>query len=551
MKPGEVVDLLARLVDRSLVVVVTDSTRRPGAFEEPQPRYRLLESVAAYCLEQLRKPRADPEDAIAPAVAYGSGPATEYDQLHRTHLRYYTERADSQLRGDDQQRWLRRLDAEAANVRAALDTAATTGEAPLARRLVRAMAWYWFLRGRLTEAKRSMATALAIEETPPADQENGTSGGDRAHVAAWHAGMTLLSGDPLEPGRVSSLPLRLYEDMTDVGDIGRVGPGWFLAHAATMFGAMEVGEELVRRTLADVRTRGDSWGIAAALSVRGVQRYVRGELADSRSDAEESLALFRELGDQWGQVQATGVLGRLAEIEGDYRSAEAEHRYGLRIAEDLGLWTEASVRWSELGRVALLDGDHARAERLHHNGRRLAIQHADHRAQEFAEVGLALGARGQGLLDEAEPYLRTWLKWNRRFEAENGAALILAELGFIAELRGDHEATLTLHTEGLSAARATGDPRAVALALEGLAGAHHLAGRSELAAQLLGAAARSRTSVRAPLPPAERGDVDRITAAVRTALGEPGFAAAFAREDIEGPGSVFAITREAGASDVP
>ncbi|NGO07120.1 AfsR/SARP family transcriptional regulator [Streptomyces sp. HC44] len=536
VKPGEVVDLLARLVDRSLVVV-TDSTQRPGTFEEPQLRYRLLESVAAYCLEQLRMPRADPEHGTTPAVAYGSGPATEYDRLRRAHLRYYTElaeRAESHLRGADQQRWLRRLDAEAANMRAALDTAAATDEALLARRLVRALAWYWFLRGRLTEAKRSMATALAIAETPTeaptADQENGTSGGDRAHVAAWHAGMTLLSGDPLGSGRESRVPLRLYEDMTDVGDIGRGGPGWFLAHAATMFGAMEVGEELVRRTLADVRTRGDSWGIAAALSVRGVQRYVRGDLTASRADADDSLALFRELGDQWGQLQAIGVLGRLAEIEGDYRSAEAEHQNGLRIAEDLGLWTEASVRWSELGRIALLDGDHTRAERLHHNGRRLAVQHADHRAQEFAEVGLALGARRQGRLAEAESYLRTWLEWNRRFEAENGAALILAELGFIAELRGDHEAALNLHAEGLTAARATGDPRAVALALEGLAGAHQLAGRSELAARLLGTASRSRTSVRAPLPPAERGDVDRITAAVRTALGDPGFTAAFAQD---------------------
>ncbi|MFC4498779.1 MULTISPECIES: ATP-binding protein [Streptomyces] len=531
VKPGDVVDLLARLVDRSLVVV-TDGTQSLGAFEGPHPRYRLLESVAAYCLEQLRVTRAHPPHESVPAE-YGSGPATEYDQLRRAHVRYYTElaeRAGSHLRGGDQQRWLRCLDAEAVNIRSALDTAAATGEAPLARRLVRAMAWYWFLRGRLTEAKRSMATALAIPETATAGQESGTSGGDRAHVAAWHAGMTLLSGDPLGPGRVGRVPLRLYEDMADVGDIGRGGPGWFLAYAATMFDAMEVGEELVRRSLAEVRSRGDRWGIAAALSVRGVQRCVRGDLAASRSDAEESLALFRELGDQWGQLQAIGVLGRLAEIKGDYRSAGAEHQNGLRIAEELGLWTEASVRWSELGRIALLDGDHARAERLHHNGRRLAVRHADHRAQEFAEVGLALGARRQGRFEEAESYLRTWLEWNRRFEAANGAALILAELGFIAELRGDHDAALNLHAEGLTAARTTGDPRAVALALEGLAGAHHLAGRSEVAARLLGTAARSRTSVRAPLPPAERGDVDRITAAVRTALGDPGFTTEFARD---------------------
>ncbi|WP_395575687.1 hypothetical protein [Streptomyces sp. BK79] len=56
--------------------------------------------------------------------------------------------------------------------------------------------------------------------------------------------------------------------------------------------------------------------------------------------------------------------------------------------------------------------------------------------------------------------------WNRQFDAEYGAALILAELDFVAELRGHAVAALSLHLEGLAAARDTGDPRAVAPAAE-------------------------------------------------------------------------------------
>src|SRR5690606_1579202 len=81
--------------------------------------------------------------------------------------------------GGDQRSWLRRLDAETANLRAALEAA----DAPLAERLVRAMAWYWFLRGRFTEAKRSLVAALR-------------SGAYPAALSAWLAGMTLLSGEP-------------------------------------------------------------------------------------------------------------------------------------------------------------------------------------------------------------------------------------------------------------------------------------------------------------------------------------------------------------------
>jgi hypothetical protein len=68
----------------------------------------------------------------------------------------------------------------------------------------------------------------------------------------------------------------------------------------------------------------------------------------------------------------------------------------------------------------------------------------------------------------------------------------------------------------------------MALALEGLAGASALAGHHGQAARLLGMADEARRSVGAPLPPAEQGDVDRITATVRTVLGEEAFASEFA-----------------------
>ncbi|MEV1004591.1 hypothetical protein [Nonomuraea sp. NPDC050202] len=78
-----------------------------------------------------------------------------------------------------------------------------------------------------------------------------------------------------------------------------------------------------------------------------------------------------------------------------------------------------------------------------------------------------------------------------------------------------------------AAAGDTGDPRAIALALEGIAGARALAGDPARAARLLGAAAAARASAGAPLPTAERGDVDRITTALRAACGPAGFEAEF------------------------
>jgi predicted ATPase/DNA-binding SARP family transcriptional activator len=513
VKPAEVLDLLTRLVDRSLVLV---------AHHADGTRYRLLESVSAYLLERLRE--------------------TEHERVRRAHAHYYVEfaeQADSFLRGADQEHWLRRLDAETANIRSALDSAAADGDGRLMRRLVHAMAWYWFLRGRLTEAKRYLTLALAQPRNPPGRGEGAAVGStagrlpDRSGTVAWQTGMSLLSGAPDGPARHSRAVLDVYEGIRDPHE--RTRAGWLLGFAVTRFGDFAVGVELLNRVLTESRALGDRWGLAAGLSTRGMQTYVCGDLKASRRDGEESLELFREAGDRWGQLQATAVLGRLAEIEGDYLQAARLHREGLRTAEDLRLWTDASMRWSELGRITLLTGDYARAEELHERGRRLAVEQGDEPAEEFAEIGLALGARRQGRLDRAESYLRRWLEWNRQFDAAYGAALILAELGFVAELRGDAKMALALHLEGLAAARDTGDPRAIALALEGLAGARALAGHPVRAARLLGAASAARASVGAPLPAAERGDVDRITAALQAALGETGFEAGFEQGTALGP----------------
>ncbi|WP_188190385.1 AfsR/SARP family transcriptional regulator [Nonomuraea sp. SYSU D8015] len=477
---ADVADLLGRLVDRSLVVMAEDGGT---------PRYRLLESIAAYSVERLDE-------------------AGELDLVRRRHRDHYTalaEHAEPRLRGHDQRRWLRRLDAEAANLRAALDGAVQEGAGDAAIRLVNSLAWYWVLRGRLGEGRRALTAALEAGDAAPSVT--------RATAESWRTGLAMLAGVGPQPA----------EPQKGAGAMA----GWLRAYASIDFGALAAVEPGLREALAAFRASEDCWGVAAALMSRAKHALVRGDLAMVERDGSHSLEMFRDLGDRWGQIQSANLLGTLAEIAGDYDQAMRLRRDGLRMAEELGLWSETSYRLSALGRTALLMGDHAAAGEFHRRALARAARQSNTLAQEMAEIGLALGARRQGRLDEAEAHLRAWLDWNRRIAPDNGTALILAELGFIAEQRGDAAAAMALHEEGHAAARATGDPRAIALALEGLAGAHALAGRHHRAARLLGTATAARASAGAPLPPAERGDVDRITAAVRRALGEDLFASEF------------------------
>jgi predicted ATPase/DNA-binding SARP family transcriptional activator len=491
----DVLALLVRLVDRSLVVMASDGSGT---------RYRLLESVADYCLERLDE-------------------AGESDRVRQRHDGYYNElaeRAVPHLYGRAQRQWLERLDREIPNIRRGLEGAVRDRQPDRALRVVNAMAWYWFLRGRLEEARRSLNMALAVE--------GGTDAAAHARALAWRTGIAALVGDVDGQAPQRTAALELCQNIDDAG--ARARAEWFLGFVECDLGDLSVSEELVNRALLTARAAADRWCIATALSTRAKQAMLRGDLGEVERSGEQSLEMFRELGDRWGQLQSTEWLGALARIRGDYERATRLHRDGLRMAEELGLWPQAADQLSWLGRIAMHLGDHAQARDLHERAMRLAARQSYKPGETFAEIGLGLVARREGRLDDAEAHLRRVLERSRPVDVVPGVAvtLSLTELGFVAEQRGDAAAAQTLHLDGFAASRKLGDLRAMALALEGLAGARALAGHHGQAARLLGVAGAARRSAGAPLPPAEQGDVNRITAMVRTALGEESFASEFA-----------------------
>ncbi|SDM06507.1 BTAD domain-containing putative transcriptional regulator [Nonomuraea jiangxiensis] len=484
----EVLDLVARLVDRSMVVVVDGSEG---------PRYRLLESVAAYALERL----AEMADLTA---------------TRDRHMRYYldlAEQAEPHLRDGEQQAWLARLDAEAANLRSALEAALRRAREGAggreAVRLATALSWWWLLRGRLNEGCRTMSAVLTVT-------------GESAELHLLRDAFILLNGT--QPGT----PPPADPAIDDPVRSGRAV--WLYAYGLYNVGELAGSRATNARALDLFTAAGDSWGIAAALGLGAMHALVQGDLTGVERNSVRSAEIFRRLGDQWGELQATSPLSELAEIRGDYAEAEQRRYEGLRIAQELGLAADLAARYSGLGRLALLSRDWERAHELHERARRLSSEQGNVYVESLAVIGLALGARRSGDLDAAEAYLMRL--FDHYPSSEVGDHLLWAERGFTAELRGDEAQATAHHLRGLELACSMGEPRALALSFEGLAGAAALsrdAGRAARAAELLGAADAARRGVGAPLPPAERGDVDRITAAATAVLGEDAFAESYRR----------------------
>ncbi|MEV6947611.1 BTAD domain-containing putative transcriptional regulator [Streptomyces sp. NPDC051172] len=491
----EVPDLVIRLVDRSLVAVVAGPTG---------PRYRLLESVAAYATERLH----EMEDIAA------------VRDRHLSHYLALAERAEPELRGAGQRSWLTRLDAESGNLRVALDEAlrrAVAGTPAQAARLAVSLAWWWLVRGRLTQARRSLRAVLDASTAANAES-------DHAELAVLHAAFALLTGDH---ATATTIP-----DGDAVPDpVRRARSLWLCAYGLFSAGAAAESGELNDRALTLFTSAGDQWGTAAALGLRATLALIRGDLDGLGRDGRCSAALFREVGDRWGELQTVSPLAALAEIKGEYEHAADRQYEGLRMARELGLAAEVSARLSGLGRLALLAHDWDRARDLHEQARRSAAEQGYKYGEIHAEMGLALGARRSGDLDAAEVHLRHLRDGYADVSSLAGDHLVLAELGFVAELRGDADRAEAHHLRGLEVARTLGEPRAFALSLEGLAGAAALLGTGPAAccaALLLGAADAARRSVGAPLPTAERTDVDRITHAAGTTLGDAAFTKTFA-----------------------
>ncbi|HYN96225.1 MAG TPA: AfsR/SARP family transcriptional regulator, partial [Pilimelia sp.] len=456
--PGPaVLGLLAQLVDRSLVVA--DDRGTDGV------RYRLLESVAAYGLDRLRE-------------------AGELADVRRRHAGHHTElaiRAEPLLYGPDQRTWLRRLDVEAANLRAALDTLVGDDAADAALRLVNALTWSWIVRGRLVEARRALDAALRLGGT--ADPAA------RARALTWRAAIGLQLGEDRDAAARQAAVAGLDRDDGDAA--GQARARWFLGRALLDGGELETGTALVRGALDTCRAVGDRWGEAAALTTTAQLAHVRGDLAAIERDAGRSVELFRALGDRWGLLQATEWLGGLAEMTGDFERAIALNRDGLRLAEELALPIDAAGRLAWLGWISTQLGDHPQAREYCEEALRITTEQDYPPGMVMAELGLAVAARRDGKLDIAEAHLGSLLAEARRQEALSGAPVVylslrLIELGYLAESRGDAATALARHREAVALARGMEAPRDLAGALEGLAAATALAGEHGEAARLLG-----------------------------------------------------------------
>lgn len=339
---GEVLDTLSALVDHSLV-------RADEAGDEP--RFGMLEPIREYAVERLAA--SDEEAAVR--------------ERHARSMLALATRAEPELAGPDQRRWLDRLELEHANLRAALDWAEELGDAPVALGLAVRVWRFWQKRGHLREARtrveRLLARPWASDPTPLRGDLLEVAGG----IAYWH-------GEPraAEPYYEESLAIRRAS-----GDSGAVANACYNLSFCFIVGGMhdEAARTralaLLEESLERYRELNDDRGTANALWGIGCARYFINDNEGAVAPLEESLALYRKVGDRTQEGWALHQLGSSHLKLGHLDTARDLLRDGLRLFRDAGDLAGVTVILDDISASAVADGDLVRAARLHGLARRL------------------------------------------------------------------------------------------------------------------------------------------------------------------------------------
>jgi predicted ATPase/DNA-binding NarL/FixJ family response regulator len=329
--PAELAALerVSRLIDHSLLLLTDGS--------DGEPRYYMLETIREFGLERLQATK-------------------NLDVVQRVHAAYYARlaaRAEPELTGADQLAWFGRLEAEHANLRAAL-VWAIEHDPPAGLDMAGALIRFWDHHSHLREGQQWLAAALARSgDLQPAPRAR----------ALWGAGaMAIGTGDydQAECWLTESVALaRQAGDRYCLGfALGALGA------VALRRGDLAQAWALPEEGLAHVRAVGDHDAIAALLGNLGSVAFFRGDYEEAVAHCEESLALYRRLGSVHGTASVLGNLGRALLAQGAHERAQAVLGEGLVLSQRIGNKWYVISALEGLAAVAAAQGAWERAARL-------------------------------------------------------------------------------------------------------------------------------------------------------------------------------------------
>ncbi len=324
----DVVYLLIALVEQSLVVA-----------DEDGDRYRMLETVREYAREKLA----------------ASGSAELMRAQHRDYFLALAEEAEPKLMGAQQVEWLRRLEEEHENLRAALDWSLMEAESSGSLRLCGALARFWNTRGHFSEGRAWCARILGNAGANVRTKERAkalNAAGALAHLQGDYPAARERYEERLAIARELGSKTTIASSLINLGS------------AVKAQGDAPIARAMYEEALAIAREQGHQELIAGALNNLGSLVRELGDLSGARTLYEESLVIKRAQGDKQGIANTLNNLGLVASAESEFASARALYEESLAIKRELGDQQGIANSLNNLAAMALEQGEFATARGL-------------------------------------------------------------------------------------------------------------------------------------------------------------------------------------------
>jgi predicted ATPase/DNA-binding SARP family transcriptional activator len=487
---ADIDDLLASLVDKSLLQPVVDGSR-----------LRMLETIREYGSDRLAE----------------RGELRAVRARHATYFADLVHEAEPHLISRDQLPWFALLTAERDNIMAALRFRCDQGDADGALTLGVSIGGFAMLLGNHAEVPLWLADALAV---PGGDDRLLRCVAEALYSmnAATSDGQSEVVDAGLELMKVS------VEDLRDVDVEGHPLIGLLRPAVAHFAGRPELAAQFIAEAVAGSHP----WVAAAAVMFRGAIAENDGDVATMRADVAWSLAEFRRLGERWGTATTLRSMAQLHTLDGDLDAAAAAYDEALDVMAEMNSRDDEAFLRVRMADICLRRGDldGARAQL------QLARESTDATGSLMETVFTLCVIAGieamAGDLVEARRLHADALKRMNGMPPghpvqSHAQAMVLGISARLSALEGDVDAAAEQVRIGFAAALETKDRPIIASI--GVVVAELTAQRGEpaRAARMLGAAAALRGA-----PDHTAVDVRRLTATLTEELGAPEFAAEYA-----------------------
>jgi predicted ATPase len=324
-----VLDRLESLVAQNLSVLERSATG--------EQRFLFLETIREYAWEQL--------------VAHGT-----LEPVRDRHAAYYLALAEkAEPLSTSQSSWLRTLETEIHNLRAALLWYTERGEVEAALRLSAALWPLWVMGGHLAEGQQRLRDLLDLEA-------GGAYPAARAGALFTAALMAYFRQDYRAARRLYEESVALRRQVQDHS--GLAASLSYLSMVAREQSDYSAARRLCSETLAIYEGMADERGIAMATCRLAEIDHIEADYVAARHGYERSLAIYRRLGRSPFLAWSLHHLGRLALDQGDHAAAGAWMREGLAVRRAEGDALGVLYSLAALANLAAAEGRPARALRL-------------------------------------------------------------------------------------------------------------------------------------------------------------------------------------------